>query len=113
MARATTSALPARKAQATCRPATDLAAPSIHPRGSCDADPYRGGRSMKRAFVTGGSGFVGRNLISTLAGRGVEVRALARSASADEAVRLAGAHSTARGDLDATGVMTDTMRDCD
>jgi uncharacterized protein YbjT (DUF2867 family) len=31
------------------------------------------------AFVTGGSGFVGRALIQALRGRGDEVRALARS----------------------------------
>jgi uncharacterized protein YbjT (DUF2867 family) len=33
---------------------------------------------MIRAFVTGGSGFVGRNLIATLRARSDEVRALAR-----------------------------------
>ena len=68
---------------------------------------------MRRAFVTGGSGFVGRNLIAALAERDVEVRALARSTGAEETVRLAGAHSTARGDLDSTAVMTEAMRDCD
>ena len=34
---------------------------------------------MQRAFVTGGSGFVGHALIRALVARGVEVRALARS----------------------------------
>lgn len=68
---------------------------------------------MQRTFVTGGSGFVGRNLIAALAARGVEVRALARSAGAEESVRAAGAHTVARGDLDDVSVMTDAMRDCD
>lgn len=68
---------------------------------------------MQRAFVTGGSGFVGRNLITALAARGVEVRALARSASAEESVRAAGAHAAVRGDLDDTAAMTEAMRGCD
>jgi len=68
---------------------------------------------MQRAFVTGGSGFVGRNLITVLAARGVEVRALARSTSAEEAVRAAGAQVAARGDLDDTAAMTEAMRGCD
>jgi nucleoside-diphosphate-sugar epimerase len=55
---------------------------------------------MRRAFVTGGSGFVGRRLIATLRGRGVEVRALARSPSAQRAVAELGAEAVA-GDLDA------------
>lgn len=46
---------------------------------------------MKRAFVTGGSGFVGRHLIPELRRRGVEVRALARSVEAQAVVRAAGA----------------------
>ncbi len=68
---------------------------------------------MQRAFVTGGSGFVGRNLITELAKRGVQVCALARSDSAEQSVRSAGAHTVARGDLDDTQVMTDGMRGCD
>ncbi len=36
-------------------------------------------RGVKRAFVTGGSGFVGGRLIEVLRSRGVEVVALARS----------------------------------
>jgi nucleoside-diphosphate-sugar epimerase len=42
-------------------------------------------------FVTGGSGFVGRALLTELKARGAEVRALARSASAAETVRGLGA----------------------
>ncbi len=44
-----------------------------------------------RAFVTGGSGFVGRNLISMLHARGDEIRALARSTVAAETVQKLGA----------------------
>jgi nucleoside-diphosphate-sugar epimerase len=54
---------------------------------------------VERAFVTGGSGFLGRALIAALRERGVAVRALARSSAAAEAVRAAGAEP-APGDLD-------------
>ena len=67
---------------------------------------------MKRVFVTGGSGFVGRNLIGELANRGVEVRALARSDSAVTAVEKAGAQAV-RGNLDATDAMRAAMESCD
>ncbi|MCB9731947.1 MAG: NAD-dependent epimerase/dehydratase family protein [Deltaproteobacteria bacterium] len=51
-----------------------------------------------RAFVTGGSGFVGRELIASLVAAGHEVVALARSEAADAAVAAAGA-TPARGDV--------------
>lgn len=54
---------------------------------------------MKRAFVTGGSGFVGGALIAELVARGIEVVALARSEDAVEKVRALGA-TVARGDLE-------------
>lgn len=54
---------------------------------------------MKTAFVTGGSGFVGRNLIPALCEAGYAVRALARSDKAAAAVVALGAEA-ARGDLD-------------
>ncbi|MCV7318721.1 NAD-dependent epimerase/dehydratase family protein [Mycolicibacterium confluentis] len=44
-----------------------------------------------RLFVTGGSGFVGQHLIRRLVGAGHEVRALARTDSAADLVRRAGA----------------------
>jgi len=65
-----------------------------------------------RAFVTGGSGFVGRNLIKKLRARGDEVRALARSDSAVKAVEVAGAEAV-RGDLDDLDVMSEAMKGCD
>lgn len=64
-----------------------------------------------RAFVTGGSGFLGRNLIERLRARG-EVRALARSDSAVEAVRAAGAEPV-RGDLDDSAALARGMAGCD
>lgn len=50
------------------------------------------------AFVTGGSGFVGRNLIPTLVERGAAVRALARSEESARTVRELGAE-VVEGDL--------------
>jgi uncharacterized protein YbjT (DUF2867 family) len=52
-----------------------------------------------RAFVTGGSGFVGRALIGALARRGDAARALARSDAAARVVGEVGAEPV-RGDLD-------------
>lgn len=65
---------------------------------------------MKRAFVTGGSGFVGRFLIEALVDRGVEVRALARSDDAAAKVRAAKAKPV-RGDL--ATVDAAALQDCD
>jgi nucleoside-diphosphate-sugar epimerase len=54
---------------------------------------------MPRAFVTGGSGFIGGALIERLRSEGWELRALARSERAAERVRELGAEA-AMGDLD-------------
>lgn len=67
---------------------------------------------MKRAFVTGGSGFLGRKLIATLVARGIEVRALSRSEKSDTEVTKRGA-TAVRGDLDDTAAMTAGMAGCD
>lgn len=67
---------------------------------------------MKRAFVTGGSGFVGKRLIAALVARGVEVRALARSDAAAQAVRGCGAEPV-RGDLGDREAMQAGMAGCD
>ncbi|MDZ4858184.1 MAG: NAD-dependent epimerase/dehydratase family protein [Candidatus Hydrogenedentes bacterium] len=64
------------------------------------------------AFVTGGSGFVGRALIEALRGKGDEVRALVRSDKATETVVALGA-APVRGDLDDVAAMIDGMRGCD
>jgi nucleoside-diphosphate-sugar epimerase len=62
-----------------------------------------------KAFVTGGSGFLGRELIRALGGG---VRALARSDKAAAAVRDAGAEPV-RGELDDVEAMTRGMEGCD
>lgn len=64
-----------------------------------------------KAFVTGGSGFLGGRLIRTLVARGDEVLALARSDAAAKRVQAHGA-TAVRGDLDATDAMASAMRGC-
>lgn len=66
---------------------------------------------VKRAFVTGGSGFLGKRLVAELVRRGVPTVALARSDAAAEAIRATGAE-VARGDLDDVAAMTEAMRTC-
>jgi nucleoside-diphosphate-sugar epimerase len=68
--------------------------------------------SARAAFVTGGSGFVGRHLISFLRERGWTVRALARSDAAAAAVEKAGA-AAVRGDLDDAEAMRRGMEGCE
>lgn len=65
-----------------------------------------------RAFVTGGSGFVGGRLIAALRAGGHEVRALARSGSSREAVRAAGAEPW-DGDLSNVETLQRGMAGCD
>jgi nucleoside-diphosphate-sugar epimerase len=64
------------------------------------------------AFVTGGSGFVGRQLILDLVARGARVSALARSAAAVAKVESAGARAVP-GDLDDEAAMCAGMQGCD
>jgi nucleoside-diphosphate-sugar epimerase len=65
-----------------------------------------------RAFVTGGSGFLGRALIAALRRQGHQARGLARSDAAAESVRVAGAE-VVRGDLDNQEAMRAGMSGCD
>lgn len=65
-----------------------------------------------RVFVTGGSGFVGRNVIGALRDRGDDVRALARSDRAADVVHQLGAEPV-RGDLDDVAAMQAGMTGCD
>jgi nucleoside-diphosphate-sugar epimerase len=67
---------------------------------------------MALTFVTGGSGFLGRNLIAALRARGAGVRALARSEASQDAVAAAGAEPV-RGDLDDVEAMTRGMKGCE
>ncbi len=67
---------------------------------------------MKSVFVTGGSGFVGRNLIRALRERNIEVRALARSDHSVKTVEELGAQAI-RGDLQDDVAMRNGMEGCD
>jgi nucleoside-diphosphate-sugar epimerase len=67
---------------------------------------------MKNAFVTGGSGFVGRPLIRRLVAQNVGVVALVRSEAAASAVEKAGA-KPCRGELQDERAITEGMRGCD
>jgi nucleoside-diphosphate-sugar epimerase len=67
---------------------------------------------MREAFVTGGSGFVGQELIRALAARSIAVRGLARSDQAARAVSEAGA-TAVRGDLNDRDALEHGMRGCD
>lgn len=65
-----------------------------------------------RAFVTGGSGFVGKRLIATLREQGHTVRALGRSEAAQNEVRLAGAEPVP-GDLSDVEALKRGMEGCE
>lgn len=67
---------------------------------------------MRQAFISGGSGFVGRNLIAALREKGVAVRCLARSTSSSQTVREAGAEPVS-GDLDDGKALREGMKGCD
>jgi nucleoside-diphosphate-sugar epimerase len=67
---------------------------------------------MQRAFVTGGSGFLGKALLAELTRRQVAVRALARSEAARAAVVALGAEPVT-GDLDDSDAMRAGMSGCD
>lgn len=67
---------------------------------------------MKCAFVTGGSGFIGGNLIRALHARGVAVRALARSPAAERRVAALGAEPVS-GDLESLSALVKGMSGCD
>jgi nucleoside-diphosphate-sugar epimerase len=67
--------------------------------------------ASKTAFVTGGSGFIGGRLIRRLTSEGWAVRALARSPSAAEKVRAAGAEAV-DGDLERLADMRSGAEGC-
>src|SRR5687767_1324315 len=67
---------------------------------------------MERAFVTGGSGFIGGRLIERLVGDGVRVRAIARSERSADKVRALGAEHVP-GDLDDADALVAAARGCD
>jgi nucleoside-diphosphate-sugar epimerase len=65
-----------------------------------------------RAFVTGGSGYLGRNLLAALAVRGDTLRALVRSEEAARTVQALGAQPIL-GDLEHPEALRQGMADCD
>lgn len=66
---------------------------------------------METAFVTGGSGYVGRNLIKALIAKGWRVRSLVRSAKAAKVVEACGAEAV-DGDLETLDAMRKGMEGC-
>lgn len=68
---------------------------------------------MTRAFVTGGSGFIGANLVQALNERGIEARVLMRPTSSPEALHDL-SYETAHGDiLDDVEELARKMEGCD
>lgn len=67
---------------------------------------------MKKAFVTGGSGFIGRALIRQLCDKGVQVKALARSDYSAQVLRGLGADPVI-GQLNNRSLLWSEMRGCD
>ena len=64
--------------------------------------PYGGAenaREIKRVFLTGGSGYLGRNLIRFFVENGVEVHAIARSEKSERIVKHLGAVPFERGSI--------------
>ncbi|WP_130734033.1 NAD-dependent epimerase/dehydratase family protein [Flavobacterium sp. J27] len=66
---------------------------------------------MKNVFVTGGSGFVGQNLIVMLKENGYQVKALARSNESIKKVERLGAIAV-KGDLNDSQALTIGVKDC-
>lgn len=76
--------------------------------GAAPASPY----AMKRAFVTGGAGFIGGHLLGTLHDIGVETVALARNASSAAIVAENNA-TVFRGDLHNVEALVVALAGCD
>jgi nucleoside-diphosphate-sugar epimerase len=75
-------------------------------------DEVEATKRLGTAFVTGGSGFVGRELVAALAAKGIHVRALARSDKAADAVTRAGA-TPVRGDVTDRAALAAGVEGCD
>ena len=69
-------------------------------------------RHLKKAFITGGSGFVGQNLIPLLIEKGYLVSALARSQEAIDKVERLGAIAV-KGDLDNKQAIADGIKNAE
>src|SRR3990167_1992132 len=78
----------------------------------CIGQNCQGNRDLITHFVTGGSGYVGRNIIRRLKARGDAVKALARSETALAAVAALGAEPV-RGDMMDKASFAPGMAGCD
>jgi nucleoside-diphosphate-sugar epimerase len=69
-------------------------------------------QARMRIFITGGSGFVGRNTISELRRKGHRVRALARSDEAARSINAAGGEPV-RGELSSVDALVSGISGCE
>lgn len=79
--------------------------------GTSPAEGAGASFSPRRLFITGASGYIGRNLVRHFVGLGIEVVGLVRNPSAVELVRSLGAIPF-QGDL-LSSTLVDGMRGCD
>src|SRR3954469_14896992 len=87
-------------------------APDRHPRRRSAARPHRVESGPVKAFVTGGTGFIGERLVKRLRDRGDEVVALVRSRDKGAALEQMGA-TLVEGDLSSSDAINAGVKGCD